>query len=85
MKFASILLLLFVFAPRAAFARDIKLWAEKQFDQCMRETKKPRKQCGFGGCANIVGASRSLTRTIRCGRYAYVHRHSDSVVTIVTI
>ncbi|MFD1296409.1 hypothetical protein ACFQ4Q_07165 [Lysobacter gummosus] len=56
MKSASTFLVLFLLLPGAVFAGDIKLEADRQFDQCMRETKKDREQCSFGGCGNIVGA-----------------------------
>ncbi|MBT2744803.1 MULTISPECIES: hypothetical protein [unclassified Lysobacter] len=50
------MLLLSVLLPGAAFGGDIKLQVDKQFDQCMRETRKDSEQCSFGGCGNIVGA-----------------------------
>ncbi|MGO4260730.1 hypothetical protein [Lysobacter sp. TAB13] len=76
--------MLLVLLPGAAFAGDIKLQADKQFDQCLRETKKDREQCSFGGCGNIVGAcyerqlgaisaaTEPLTKRLSAGRCAQV-------------
>jgi hypothetical protein len=82
LKSASIVLVLFVLLPGAAFSGDIKREADKQFDQCLRETKKDRERCSFGGCGNIVGAcyerqlgtisaaTEPLTKRLSAGRCA---------------
>lgn len=49
-------LLIICFLPLFAFAKDIKHEAAKEFDICMKETKKQRDQCNFGGCGNIIGS-----------------------------
>jgi hypothetical protein len=38
------------------FSKDLRSEAKKEFQACMRETKKDREQCSFGGCGNIIGS-----------------------------
>lgn len=52
----SKLLYFLILLPALVFAKDIRLEAKKEFDTCMKETKKYRGQCNFGGCGNIVGS-----------------------------
>lgn len=47
---------LLLFLPALVLAKDIRIEAKKEFEKCLRETKKEREQCNFGGCGNIIGA-----------------------------
>ena len=55
MKSKSLILAIIVTLPLFVFAKDIKLEAKKEFNACIKETKKDREQCNFGGCGNIAG------------------------------
>lgn len=56
MKLKIICFVIFVTSPAFSFAKDVRVEAKKEFDGCLKETKKERAQCSFGGCGNIVGA-----------------------------
>ncbi|QFZ85825.1 hypothetical protein GFK26_25170 [Variovorax paradoxus] len=55
MKSKSILFAIIFALPLLAFAKDVRLEANREFNACMKETKKDREQCNFGGCGNIAG------------------------------
>ena len=44
-----------LFSP-FVLAKDLRVEAKKEFEKCIRDTKKEREQCSFGGCGNIIGA-----------------------------
>jgi hypothetical protein len=56
MNFRSICFVILITLPIFSSAKDVKVEAENEFNGCLKETKKERDQCTFGGCGNIVGA-----------------------------
>lgn len=92
MKSKFIYLAILAIFPLFVFAKDIKLEARKEFDACMKETKKDREQCNFGGCGNIAGscyerqvntislATDSLVKKLSTGRCAQAANSASNEV-----
>lgn len=56
MRSRFLCLIIISLLPVFVFAKNLRVDAKKEFHTCMKETRKGREQCGFGGCGNIVGS-----------------------------
>jgi hypothetical protein len=55
MRYSVCLILLSVAFPLQAFsAPSVEQAAKQEFKRCLKETKKARDECTFGGCGNIM-------------------------------
>jgi hypothetical protein len=46
----------FAIAIGSVYAKDLRTAARTEYQACLKETARARKECSFGGCGNILGA-----------------------------